>query len=79
MKLIITTKEKEFVVRIANYVEPDLESLIKEFKTLFPTQTVVHYALYGDAFYSPGERKQIDYHGKITTPPIEIPYEALVL
>ena len=82
MKLIIKTHfrskskdtEKLYLVRLPNYFDTSkLDELLNDIKFDLPNnETIVEHNLYGDAAMTLFEKTQLDLHGEIITPLIEL-------
>ena len=78
MKLVFKTKnkkqEKTYLVRLPNYYNVEhVNELLEELKYDLPNnETIVEHQFYGDAALSLDERKQLDDHGEIINPLIEL-------
>ena len=79
MKLVFKTKnnkntEKTYLVRLPNYFNTEkVKDLLDEVKIDLPAQEeIVEHHFYGDTALTLDERKQIDTHGEVIHPLIEI-------
>ena len=78
MKLVFKTKNKKtaktYLIRLPNYYDvTQVDALLEEIKyDLPPGEKVVEHQFYGDTALSLDERKQLDDHGEIINPLIEL-------
>lgn len=79
MKFVFKTKnnnntEKTYLVRLPNYFDTDkVNELLEEIRyELAAEEKVVEHHFYGDTALTIDERKQIDIHGEVITPPTEL-------
>jgi hypothetical protein len=78
MKLVFKTKnknqEKTYLVRLPNYYDTEkVDELLGEIKYDLPSkETITEHHFYGDTALTLDERKQIDIHGEVVNPPIEL-------
>lgn len=81
MKLVFTTKnkdkEKTYLIRLPNYYDIEkVNDLLSEVKYDLPSDEVIAaHHFYGDNMPTLDERKQLDLHGEIINPHIELKAE----
>ena len=78
MKLVFKTKnknqQKTYLVRVPNYFDTSkADELLEDIKFEIPAnEEIVEHFFYGDTSLTLDERKQLDDHGEIINPLIEL-------
>ena len=78
MKLVFKTKnkkqEKTYLIRLPNYYDiTQVDALLEDLKYDLPNNEIItEHQFYGDTSLTLDERKQLDDHGEVINPLIEI-------